>query len=128
MFSDSKLRGQRFIIYYKPLPPPGLPPLSNQESVLSIFLILCVAYLALLFILIFNLLYIFFEASLYLLKLKLNRCLCSVVNKDVDLLEHEHEEHEHEDPSEYDVFSVLFKDLFSGLFKDVLDKSSLIHK
>jgi hypothetical protein len=74
---------------------------------------------------------IFFEASLYLLK-KLKWCLCSVVNKDIDLLEHEHEqeEHEHEDEdlSEYIVFSGLFNDLSSGLFNDLFNRSSLIDK
>jgi len=44
MFSNNeKKKIKDYIKIYNPLPPPGLLPLKNQESVLSITFILCVA-------------------------------------------------------------------------------------
>jgi Ca2+/Na+ antiporter len=95
-------------IYYKPLPPPGLLPLKNQESVRSNTFILLRACLVLLFILFLNLLKVFLDTSLYFFNL-IKIDLFSLANKDEDLTEHEHEEHEHEELLEFVVFPVLSK-------------------
>jgi hypothetical protein len=115
------------IVFYKPLPPPGLLPLNIQEIVLSIFFNLFAAYLALLFILFLSLLKVFMDTSLYFLSVIIIR-LFSVVNADDDLKEHEQDdisehEHEHNDLSETEVLlkyvlsSTFSKNIFSLTLK-----------
>jgi|ERR1035441_5279278 hypothetical protein len=97
MFSNSKKkRGLKYnILYYNPLPPPGLLPLKNQETVLSKRVRLRETILDLICIFSLSLLNTLFEATLYLLK-KPKQCASSEEDE-VKEDEEEVQEHEHED-------------------------------